>query len=452
MPHRKELSSAMTPDTIPTRYKVYFSNGCQIISPYDSEIAKSILENLEPLSWDEGVVDAKNSLVEHVLTPLKAAYFRAVEKAISSWKHDPALRFVYTPMHGVGLPYMTEAVSRMGILSGMIVVQQQASPDPDFPTVRFPNPEEPGALDLALATADEHGIKTVIANDPDADRLAVAEKVGSEWHQLTGNQVGVLLASHVLDTYRPDKSRSKVAMLSSTVSTSMLQAMAQAEGFHFEETLTGFKWLGNKALDLASKGYDTPYAFEEAIGYMISSVVHDKDAIAAGSVFLSAMARWKTQGWTPWTKLQQLYETYGYFETANTYFIAPDPSITKDVFDNIRQLGDPFPPRLARRRISRWRDLTTGYDSSTPDHVPALPVSRDSQMITCELAEDLADNSSGPTVRFTIRGSGTEPKIKLYIECQAKTSVEAQKGAREVLHDLTTMWFRPEETGLQRSL
>ena len=224
-----------------------------------------------------------------------------------------------------------------------------------------------------------------------------------KWRQFTGNQLGILLASHILATYAPHLSRAKLAMLCSAVSTSMLQTMAEVEGFHFEETLTGFKWLGNTALKLQGQGYSVPYAFEEAIGYMMSDVVHDKDAIAAGAVFLTAVARWEAERLTPWTRLQQLYERYGFFENANTYFISPDPAVTGQVFAEIRGLGDPYPLVLGTRRILRWRDLTAGYDSATADNVPVLPVSKDSQMITCELEGD---------VKFTVRGSGTEPKIK----------------------------------------
>jgi len=185
----------------------------------------------------------------------------------------------------------------------------------------------------------------------------------------------------------------------------MLKAMAKTEGFHFEETLTGFKWLGNVAIELQKKGFDTRYAFEEAIGYMFTEVVHDKDGVAAGTVLLNAIQHWRGEGLTPWSKLQQLYERYGYFENANSYFISPSSSLTNTIFENIRTLGHPLPhpTSLGKRKILRWRDLTNGYDSATSDHMPLLPISRDSQMITCELDDQ---------VKFTVRGSGTEPKIK----------------------------------------
>lgn len=193
-----------------------------------------------------------------------------------------------------------------------------------------------------------------------------------------------------------------LTMLCSTVSSQMLGAMAKKEGFHFEETLTGFKWLGNRALELSAEGYDAAYAFEEAIGFMFAPIVHDKDGIAAASVFLSMTRRWAANNLTPYQKLQELYRKYGYFETANNYFRC-DPKLTPRIFTDIRALGQPYPQKVGSRRIIRWRDLTEGFDSATLDGKPKLPVSKSSEMITCELEGE---------VRFTVRGSGTEPKIK----------------------------------------
>jgi len=192
-------------------------------------------------------------------------------------------------------------------------------------------------------------------------------------------------------------------MLTSTVSTQMLQAMASAEGFHYEETLTGFKWLGNRALALEEYGYDAAYAFEEAIGYMFSPVVHDKDGIAAASIFVTMARQLAQEGFTVYQKLDQLFKKYGYFETANSYFVSPDPTSIKITFASIRGLGSPYPKKLGNRQITRWRDLTEGFDSATSGGVPVLPVSKDSEMITCELEDN---------IRFTVRASGTEPRIK----------------------------------------
>lgn len=244
------------------------------------------------------------------------------------------------------------------------------------------------------------------------------------WHQFTGNQLGILLASYILV---PGKDST---MLASTVSSRMLSAMADREGFSFHETLTGFKWLGNVAQQLKQQGQTPVFAFEEAIGYMFPSVVWDKDGITAAAVFLTACRSWKEEGMTPWQRLQQLYQRYGYFEDANTYLISPSPEVTDSIFAKIRS---PRPTKLGTRGIKRWRDLTVGYDSAAVDNKPELPVDPKTQMITCELDDD---------VRFTVRGSGTEPKIKLYIEAQAESPVVAKSRAEEVKEDLFKHWFR----------
>jgi phosphoglucomutase len=435
-------------------YKVYWENGCQINPPHDSGIAASIEKHLEPKTWDTSCIDDGHLLVESAIGQVEDAYFRAVryisvpdrrsiedcDLSKQSIPPDSDLRFVYTPMHGIGLPYMTRAIKDLGLEKNMVVVRSQAEPDPEFPTVRFPNPEEHGALDEAKATADANGINFILSSDPDADRFAAAEKVDGQWHQYTGNQVGILLASHVLETF-PPKERSQLAMLTTTVSSRMLAVMAERESFHYAETLTGFRWLGNKALDLRAQGFKPAFAFEEALGYMLPRVHHDKDSVSAATMWLVAVDRWqRLQGLTPWQKLQQLYQKYGYFEDANTYVRSPSPDTTNAVFKAIRALGDPYPQTLGGRKILQWRDLTEGYDSATENHVPELPVSKSTQMITCELEGN---------VRFTVRGSGTEPKIKLYIECSADSTEAAKKGASDMAKAVIAEWFRPDQFGLE---
>ncbi|KAG9514698.1 phosphoglucomutase-2, partial [Aureobasidium melanogenum] len=420
-------------------YKVYWGNGCQIIPPHDAGIAASIDANLEPVTWDVEILEQGSPLVTNALHQVQQGYMAFVAKIASVANPDASVPFVYTPMHGVGLPFFTSVMELLGLENKMHVVQEQAHPDPDFPTVRFPNPEEKGALDLAKQVADYNDIKLILANDPDADRFAAAEKVDGEWRQLTGNQMGVLLASHILDTYQPSQNSKGLAMLSSTVSSKMLARMATASGkFYWEETLTGFKWLGNRSRTLQQQGYDALFAYEEAIGYMFSEVVFDKDGVAAAAVFLAACDRWNKQGLSPWAKYNELCKQYGYFEDANTYVISPSPDVTNAVFEQIRQAK---PTNVGSRKILRWRDLTIGYDSATPDNKPTLPVDKGSQMISCELAGN---------VHLTVRGSGTEPKIKFYIEGSAGSSREAKASAQEVLEDLMREWFKPEVHGLKR--
>lgn len=475
-------------------YKVYWSNGCQIIPPHDRGIATAIEQNLEPVSWNENFSSAGTDLVEEVFEPTATAYYHKIKELINLPPNTSLPQFVYTPIHGVGLPFLEQAIQHIiGNISStipqtaqpdppFITVPEQAQPDPSFPTVKFPNPEEAGALDLAMSTADKHNITLIIATDPDADRLAVAEKITSStttdenstephWHQFTGNELGLLLASYILSLHQPPHPRPSkpLAILTSTVSSTTLRQISQTDPFpfHHVETLTGFKWLGNVAQSLqnpsatqntpspshshspshtntpsspqshTNTGYTVPFAFEEALGYMFPSVVWDKDGITAACVFLSAAAKWKDElHVTPYERLQQLYQKHGYFADANTYLTSPSPETTNAVFAAIRKVADvtdpPYPNTLGKYKILSWRDLTLGYDSSTPDHVPVLPVDPGSQMITIEL------EGGG---RVTVRGSGTEPKIKVYVEGKGINGQEARRSADEVRDVVVKEWF-----------
>ncbi|KAI4209729.1 MAG: hypothetical protein LQ351_007383 [Letrouitia transgressa] len=415
-------------------YKVYGSNGAQINSPVDSAIATSIAQNLQPEVWG---LDGSIHRRENILLSMKPKYRDTLTSQVElSQQLQNTPRFVYTPLHGVGLPFFVAALDQIQLSTSMVPVEEQADPNPDFPTVKYPNPEEEGALSLAMSAADRRDTKFVIANDPDADRFAVAEKLEDRWNQFTGDQVGCLLAYYIFSASLQPMNMDD-CMLSSAVSSQMLGVMGQEEGFQVVETLTGFKWLGNIALELQKAGKRVHFAYEEAQGYMIPNVVLDKDGIAAAILFLSACASWGS----PWAKLQQLYERYGYFETMNTYWRSPNFETTSQAFERIRAFGKPYPPHVGSRKVLRWRDLTQGYDSATDDNIPSLPCSKSSQMITCWLSGMEKDQG----IRFTVRASGTEPKIKLYLECRGKDRASAIRGALEILRLMREDWFSNPE-------
>ncbi|KAJ8102231.1 hypothetical protein POJ06DRAFT_79826 [Lipomyces tetrasporus] len=434
-------------------YKVYWSNGCQIIPPHDIGIAASIEQNLAPWVWDKDLVNI-SPLVNRPLECVADQYYKVLGNLVEGTPFNPAMRFMYTPMHGVGLPYAIRAAALIGAKPhvNMFTVAEQANPDPDFPTVQFPNPEEHGALDLAMKTSDGLGISLVLASDPDADRFSAAVKgADGKWMQLTGNELGILFAYFIFQT---ELDKSRIAMLNSTASSQILRSFADIEGFYYEETLTGFKWLGNRALELEKQGYKVPFAFEEAIGYMFHGL-HDKDGIGAMLMFIKLLC-WieETISGSSMTRaqgiilcLEEIYSKYGYFEDKNSYYVSLDPAVTASVFQSIRTMNPSvtgeyrYPETVGNRNVTYWRDLTVGYDSSTPDHVPLLPVSKGSEMITCIL-----DNS----VRVTIRGSGTEPKLKVYVEAKSTSREKSKQLAEEVWDDLDREWFKPRETGLLR--
>ncbi|KAJ5334613.1 hypothetical protein N7452_007016 [Penicillium brevicompactum] len=405
-------------------YKVYSSNGAQINRPEDGEIAQSILENLQP--WPTAWAELQPGEYLHAdsYQELLPHYRKKVEEftktTVSDWQ--PPRPFVYTPLHGVGGLVLPSVCHSIGI-HDFVPVAAQEKPDPDFPTVKFPNPEESGALDLAIQTADQEGKTLIIANDPDADRFAVAEKVGESWHTLSGNHVGVLLASHLLDSFDANEDWSHIAVLTTTVSSSMLAKMAAAKGIQFTETLTGFKWMANVARDLEKEGKTVVFSYEEALGYMFPSVCYDKDGITAATVFLAAEAKWRAQGLTVYGKLQKLFVEFGHHETLNNYFRSPDPQLTSTLFQ-----GDSKQPKPRRNEVC------------TPDNKPDLPEDPTSQMLTLWLEGG---------VRFTFRGSGTEPKVKFYIESCGDSREDAVKAVCEAFQTIREEWvqrFTPSMT------
>ena len=210
--------------------------------------------------------------------------------------------------------------------------------------------------------------------------------------------------------------------------------MAAHHGFNFVDTLTGFKWIGNKAIDLKKEGYSVPFGYEEAIGYMFG-LVNDKDGISALVIWLQLYQQWFSSGKSVIQKLNEGYEKYGWHKECNGYYRVKQLAQTNKIFTTVRLQYDKAPTTIGDFQVVSWRDLTIGYDSSTPDNIPTLPVDPSSQMITGEL-----QNSEG-LVRFTVRGSGTEPKIKVYIEGQAKSENNAKSLAVKCWTTLRSLWF-----------
>lgn len=448
-------------------YKVYYGNGCQIIPPHDVGIAASIDSNLSP--WlDKNVWDVTENFTAGlesgrliaVHADMTKSYVEAIKNELIAPDASVSFPFVYTPMHGVGRPVFAEICRNFGGKAIQFAdVEEQQEPDPEFPSVRFPNPEEKGALDHAIAKAKKIGARFVIANDPDADRFSAAFQCkDSTWRQLTGNEIGALFASFVLEIVRNGGSLGsnpalgtqalkETYFLNSTVSSQLMKAMAAKEGFNYQDTLTGFKWIGNKALDLKKQGFFVPFGYEEAIGYMFT-LVDDKDGISAAIVFLQLCQRWFADGAvTPDEKLQQIYESYGWFKECNGYYKLDDVSKTEKIFTTIRSSFEPglYPQKIGDLKVLEWRDLTIGFDSKTLNNKPILPTDSSSQMITA-----LVEDSESRIARFTCRGSGTEPKLKVYIEGKSdKSEADAVTIARHCWKMLETNWFHPEKNGLE---
>ena len=399
-------------------YKVYWGNGAQIVPPHDTGIAKAIdavgAAKDVPL-LDEATAKAKGLWVE-VDAKLERDYLDAI-LALRPTKQTADLNIVYTAMHGVGGRWMLAALKEAGFTRVAPVAQQQ-EPDGAFPTVRFPNPEEKGAMDLSTALAEEKKADIVLANDPDADRLAVmARDASGRLRMLTGNEVGVLLGHYLLThTQVP-----KPLVITTIVSSAQLKTIAAAKGARFEETLTGFKWIANKAMELAPEGYRFVMGYEEALGYTVGDVVRDKDGIGTALV-VADMAAWcKARGATLLTYLEEVQREHGLFVA--TQFNATLPGTSGAA--QIKSLMEQFRARpidaIGALKVEAANDYQA-QQRRVGSTASALTLPK-SNVLSWELAGGH---------RVTLRPSGTEPKIKVYFEWREPLQAgEAMSGAHQ---------------------
>uniref|UniRef100_A0A8C4RRP8 Phosphoglucomutase 2 n=1 Tax=Erpetoichthys calabaricus TaxID=27687 RepID=A0A8C4RRP8_ERPCA len=434
-------------------YKVYWSNGSQIIPPHDAGIASAIEENLEPWpqSWDEMLIK-DSPLLKDPYAEINRHYFQDIQQHCfhRNINKTSKEKFVHTSVHGVGHEFVKSAFKAFD-LAQPYAVPEQKDPDPEFSTVKYPNPEEgKGVLTLSFALAAKEGASIILANDPDADRLAVAEKQESgEWKVFSGNELGALLGWWMFTCWKEqnkDPAAVKdVYMLASTVSSKILRAIAVKEGFHFEETLTGFKWMGNRSHQLLEQGKKVLFAFEEAIGYMCSPVVLDKDGVSAAAITAEMACYLATKDTSLSQQLKHIYEEYGYHITKASYFICYDSETIKKLFNRLRNFEGEgtYPKTCGSFTVSGVRDLTTGYDSNESDKKAILPTSKSSEMLTFTF-------SNGGVA--TMRTSGTEPKIKYYAEICAPPGNSDPEQLKTELKSLVDAivedFFEPEKNNL----
>ena len=367
-------------------YKLYLGDGAQIVPPVDAQIESSI-EVLGPLA-QVPVAAADSPLISRRGDEVASAYLAAIAAAFPAPPAAAGLRIVYTPMHGVAGALLLRALDEAGFPRPELVTAQ-AEPDPDFPTVTFPNPEEPGALDLALARARGIGADLVIANDPDGDRLAVAvpdRDVTGGWRMLTGDQVGGLLGAYLLE--RAGSAGPEPPLVATTVvSSTLLSKIAAAAGARYAATLTGFKWIV-RAADSAP-GTRFLFGYEEALGYAVTGAVRDKDGMSAALALLSLAATARGAG-------QSLADRWDALETAyGVHLTTPVTLPTHAPAGVMARLRAHPPAELAGLPVTGTTDLAEGVGSLPP-----------SDVLTYHL----------PGARVVIRPSGTEPKLKAYLE------------------------------------
>jgi phosphomannomutase len=412
-------------------YKLYLSDGAQVIPPADAEIEQRIA-GLGPLA-QVPVAGAESPLITRHGDEVARAYLDAVvaaaagPAAASPGRRDRTeLSVVYTPMHGVAGPLMLRALERAGFAAPHVVAAQ-AEPDPDFPTVSFPNPEEPGALDLALADARRLGADLVVASDPDGDRLAVAvPDPGSGWRVLTGDQVGALIGASLIRASLLERPAGEAGagaagvgadgvgaapqarlVASTVVSSTLLSKIAAAAGVRYAETLTGFKWIARAADGVPGARF--VFGYEEALGYAVGDVVRDKDGIGAALAMLRLAEAAKSQGRSVLAVYDDLERAYGVHLTSQLTLRTADQAHV------MSQLRSAPPAAFGGEPVRGLTDLPRGAAADAPPGVPPADV------LIFRL----------PGARVVLRPSGTEPKIKCYIEIVEPLAGRSLGAARE---------------------
>ncbi|MEU4017264.1 phospho-sugar mutase [Microbacterium sp. NPDC028030] len=389
-------------------YKVYLGGadqGSQIVAPADAEIAAEI----QRVADSRSVAELPRSIAyETAGEEVVEAYIAATAAVAPAPAGATGMRWVYTAMHGVGWETLSRIVKDAGYPQPF-VVDEQLTPDATFRTVSFPNPEEPGAMDLAFVRARRVKADFILANDPDADRLAVAvpdETAPDGWRRLTGNEVGLLLGARAA---RAAEGTPGASLACSLVSSPGLGAVAAHHGLDFHETLTGFKWI--------SRAPGLVFGYEEALGYLVNpDTVRDKDGVSAAVAVLGLAAEARDRGATLVDLLAELGETYGHFASGQVSVRVDDLSVIGAVMLALRTLP---PTHIAGRSITSAEDLLQA--------APGRP------------SGDVLRYILGDGSRVIVRPSGTEPKLKVYIDARADTAEGARAAVAELEAGVRTM-------------
>ena len=384
-------------------YKVYFDGGFPIVPPTDREIERAIAD--APHADEIPRRPVTLSGVEEVQ--------RYVDRAAHVRRTHGSVRVALTPLHGVGGEFVMDALARAGF-ADVHVVASQFAPDPDFPTVTFPNPEEPGAVDALLKLAADVDAQIAVALDPDADRCAIGVPTPDGWRMLSGDETGWLLGDYILSQIQPGPVSEATVVASTVVSSRMLAAVANDHGARHVETLTGFKWLSRADVDLP--GCTLVYAYEEAIGHCVDpGAVRDKDGISAAVLACDLVAALRDQGRTVLDALDDLALRHGVHTTT---------AVSRRVAD-----AGEAAAMMARLRATPPRRLA-GFETTVTDLLGERGPRRTDALV-------FFGGDDQNWVRMVVRPSGTEPKVKSYIEvrCAGLGALEATRATARAVQD-----------------
>ncbi len=405
-------------------YKVYWDDGAQIIPPKDKQIIEEVnntdFSQIKKISKEEALekglfVEIGKEIDDKFINTLKSLVLNP--EAIQQVKDD--LKIVYTPLHGAGNIPVQRVLKELGFTK-VFVVPEQEKPDGDFPTVSYPNPEDKKAFKLALELAEKVDADVVLATDPDSDRLGIYSKdENGEYVAYTGNMSALLIAEYELSQMKEKGILpSNGAFITTIVSSDMAKAIAKEYGLKVFETLTGFKWIGEKIRQFEEQNtYSYQFGFEESYGCLISPHARDKDGISAVMALCEAAAYYKTKGITLWQQMINIYKKYGFYKEGQISIVLKGADGGKQIKAKMERIRSNPPTKLADFDVLEVRDYQehTIVKSNGETSKTDLPTSN-------VLYYDLTDNAW-----CCVRPSGTEPKIKFYIGVRGTSMEDADE-------------------------
>ena len=405
-------------------YKVYWSDGAQIVPPIDKGIIDEVLSIkdfslIKTLNKNEAI---EAGLLNYVGEEIDDAFINALKSSCLNpeiiKKESKNVKIVYTPLHGAGNLLVQRILKELGF-ENVYVVPEQEKPDGDFPTVSYPNPEDPKAFELALKLAKEVDADVVLATDPDADRLGVFSKMSNgEYVSYTGNMSALLICEYEL-SQKKEKGilPNNGAIITTVVSSELTKAIAENYGAKVFETLTGFKWIGEKIRKFEEENsYKYLFGFEESYGCLIAPHARDKDGISAVMALCEATAFYKNKGWSLWEQMIKIYEKYGYYREGQVSIVLKGADGAEEIKNKMAKMRSNPPTELAGLNVLEVRDYQEHVIKKADGEVSEtdLPTSN-------VLYYELSNNSW-----CCVRPSGTEPKIKFYMGVNGSTMQDAE--------------------------
>ncbi|MFR3818954.1 MAG: phospho-sugar mutase [Fusobacterium varium] len=410
-------------------YKVYWEDGGQLVEPQASGIIEEVnktdeFEDVKIVTQEEA---EKSELLNILTDELDSKYLENVKKE-SILKDLPSkenFKLVYSPLHGTGGRPVKRLLNELGY-KNVYIVEVQEKPDGEFPTCSYANPEEKNVFDLSIKLADEVGAKVCLANDPDADRTGMMVKEGNEWIYLNGNQIGMLLLKYILDNKKDIPENG--AIVTTIVSTPILDRIAEKRKLKVFRTLTGFKYIGEKIREFEEGKYDNSFVFgmEESIGYLKGTYVRDKDGILGVMLLTEMTSYFESIGTSSIKELKKLYDKYGWYSEITYPVTREGIQGTEEIKKMMEELRKRDLKGLLDKKINIVRDYKLKKEKNYLNNSESELFLPESDVIQYILEDE---------TYITVRPSGTEPKIKYYIYTKGKSKEEADKKLEDILNN-----------------